>query len=97
MKSMAARKDVQVKAKGGSFVHKGEAQGNGELVAQSGERLPAGGRSGVQIPPAAGTQAPPVDTTLRPGRPRTGFDKAAYNRNYMRNKRARSKASKPIQ
>lgn len=63
-KSTAARKDVQAKAKGGSFVHKGETQSDGNSVAQSGERPPAGGRSGVQIPPTAGTQALPVDTNV---------------------------------
>lgn len=66
-KSTAALMEVQTKAKGGSFVHKGEAQSNGSSVAQSGERPPAGGRSGVQIPPTAGTQALPVDTN--PERP----------------------------
>ena len=38
----------------------------------------------------------PVDTSIRkPGRPKTGFDKAAYNRDYMRKRRAARKDANP--
>ncbi len=45
---------------------------------------------------SAGTQALTVDTPSdirKPGRPKTGFDKAAYNREFMRKRRAAAKAA----
>lgn len=81
-KSTAARKDVL----------RTEVE-----IAQGGVRLPKANGStpdAVGTKRKAGTQALPVDTTIRkPGRPSTGFDKAAYNRAYMRQYRARKKAS----
>jgi hypothetical protein len=84
--STAARKDVQR-----DLAPRG-ARDN--LTAKVGGNLQGRHLPREDHKPQAGTQAPPVDTTLRPGRPRTGFDKAAYNREYMRNKRARVKSSK---
>lgn len=40
---------------------------------------------GIQLTPSNGVQP----RTGRPGRPRNGFDKAAYNRQFMRERRAR--------
>lgn len=41
--------------------------------------------------PAAGTQAPPVDTPKKRGRPATGFDKKAYDRQKAAERRAKLK------
>jgi hypothetical protein len=46
------------------------------------------------VKPRAGTQAPPVDTPKKRGRPATGFDKAAYQRELMRKRRAAAKGKK---
>jgi hypothetical protein len=42
--------------------------------------------------PPAGTQAPPVDPKRPRGRPRTGFDKKAYDRKKAAERRANKKA-----
>jgi hypothetical protein len=40
----------------------------------------------------AGTQAPPVDTKSKRGRPATGFDRKAYQAQKARERRAKGKA-----
>lgn len=72
----------------------GKLYGSGESPA--GEMSRSVGASKQRVAEsAAGTQALPVDTDIRkPGRPKTGFDKAAYNREFMRKKRAAEKAAR---
>jgi len=69
--STAARKDVRQRDQGISpDLDRGNAQGGGQKP---------------EKPRQAATQALPVDTPPKPkmGRPRTGYIKAEYNRQYM--------------
>lgn len=62
-------------------------------VASEADRNPGevGGRTRA-LP--VGTQASPVDPNRKRGRPSTNFDKKAYQREYMRRRRAKAKAEK---
>jgi hypothetical protein len=46
----------------------------------------------TRVNTTAGTQAPPVDTKSKRGRPATGFDRKAYQAQKARERRAKGKA-----
>lgn len=55
-------------------------------------RVQVGNKTG-EYQPLAGTQAPPIDTKPKRGRPPTGFDKKAHDRKKSADRRAKLKAS----